>query len=204
MGERGRPRHPDRLTPAEWRVVDAVRHGLTNREIARRRGTSRDAVKFHVGNAVRKLGLTGRAELRAWRGAPADSALAGRAGEEAAVLGPIGQVSRTVADLGRAKAFYGDVLGLEHLYTFGDLAFFDCDGVRLFLTAGEPTGTESVLYFSVPDINAAYDALRSRGVELLGAPHLIFRHESGVEEWMAFFTDPDGHTTAIMSQVPPR
>ncbi|GAB3160547.1 hypothetical protein GCM10027258_76000 [Amycolatopsis stemonae] len=201
MGERGRPRHPDRLTPAEWRVVDAVRHGLTNREIATGRGTSQDAVKFHVGNAVRKLGLTGRAELRAWRGAPADSAL-GRASGEEPMLGPIGQVSRTVADLGRAKAFYGDVLGLDHLYTFGDLAFFDCDGVRLFLTAGEPNGPESVLYFKVPDIDAAYDTLRERGVEFLGAPHRIFRHESGVEEWMAFFTDPDGHPTALMSQLP--
>ncbi|MFJ1763222.1 VOC family protein [Amycolatopsis sp. NPDC088138] len=204
MGERGRPRHPDRLTPAEWRVVDAVRHGLTNREIARRRGTSPDAVKFHVGNAVRKLGLTGRADLRAWRGAPADSALAGRSTEEAAVLGPIGQVSRTVSDLGRAKVFYGDVLGLPHLYTYGDLAFYDCDGVRLFLTSGEPQGGESVLYFGVPDINAAYDTLRERGVEFLGAPHLIFRHESGVEEWMAFFTDPDGHTTAIMARADSR
>ena len=184
-------------------MVDAVRHGLTNREIARRRGTSQDAVKFHVGNAVRKLGLTGRAELRAWRGAPADSAL-GRATEEESMLGPIGQVSRTVADLGRAKEFSGEVLGLPHLYTFGDLAFFDCDGVRLFLTAGEPKGAESVLYFRVPDIDKAYDELRSRGVEFLGAPHRIFRHESGVEEWMAFFTDPDGHPTAIMAQVPPR
>jgi catechol 2,3-dioxygenase-like lactoylglutathione lyase family enzyme len=117
------------------------------------------------------------------------------------VLGPIGQVSRTVSDLDRAKAFYGDVLGLPHLYTFGDLAFYDCDGVRLFLTVGEPSGAESVLYFSVPDINAAYDTLRERGVEFLGAPHLIFRHDSGVEEWMAFFTDPDGHTTALMSKV---
>jgi predicted enzyme related to lactoylglutathione lyase len=117
------------------------------------------------------------------------------------MLGPIGQVSRTVADLGRAKAFYGDVLGLNHLYTFGDLAFFDCDGVRLFLAAGEPKATESVLYFSVPDIDAAYDALRERGVEFVGAPHLIFRHESGVEEWMAFFTDPDGHATAIMART---
>jgi catechol 2,3-dioxygenase-like lactoylglutathione lyase family enzyme len=120
------------------------------------------------------------------------------------VLGPIGQVSRTVSDLDRAKAFYGDVLGLPHLYTFGDLAFYDCDGVRLFLTVGEPNGPESVLYFDVPDINAAYDTLGERGVEFLGAPHLIFRHDSGIEEWMAFFTDPDGHTTALMSRVNPR
>ncbi|WJR75342.1 hypothetical protein [Bradyrhizobium sp. NP1] len=34
---RGRPAFDDLLTPAEWRVVEAVRHGLTNREIAARR-----------------------------------------------------------------------------------------------------------------------------------------------------------------------
>jgi hypothetical protein len=28
------------------------------------------------------------------------------------------------------------VLGLPHLYTYGDLAFFDCGGVRLFLSEG--------------------------------------------------------------------
>ena len=49
-------------------MVDAVRHGMRNREIAQRRGVSVDAVKFHVANAVRKLGLTRRAELRSWRG----------------------------------------------------------------------------------------------------------------------------------------
>jgi catechol 2,3-dioxygenase-like lactoylglutathione lyase family enzyme len=132
---------------------------------------------------------------------PADSALAsGERHEEELMLGPIGQVSRTVGDLGRAIDFYGETLGLKHLYTFGDLAFFDCDGVRLYLQKGEPAA-ESVLYFKVPDIGAAYDALRERGVEFAGAPHMIFKHESGIEEWMAFFTDPDGHNLAIMAQT---
>ena len=34
MTARGRPKHPDILTPAEWRVVNAVRHGMSNRLIA--------------------------------------------------------------------------------------------------------------------------------------------------------------------------
>jgi len=51
---RGRPPHPDVLTPAEWGVVEAVRHGLSNSQIARRREISLDAVKFHVANAVAK------------------------------------------------------------------------------------------------------------------------------------------------------
>jgi len=32
---------------------------------------------------------------------------------------------------------------------------------------------------------------------------LIHRHESGMEEWMAFFNDPEGHPLAIMAQVEP-
>jgi DNA-binding CsgD family transcriptional regulator/catechol 2,3-dioxygenase-like lactoylglutathione lyase family enzyme len=214
--KRGRPRHPDVLTPAEWAVVDAVRHGMSGPEIARRRGVSKDAVKFHVANAMVKLGLDSRASLRAWRGVPASSALArhattpvtairkedGMPDDDGLRLGPLGQVSRHVSDLARAEHWYGTVLGLPHLYTFGDLAFYDCGGVRLFLFAhGDGAGESSVLYFLVPDINAAYDTLTGRGVTFEGAPHMIHRHESGLEEWMAFFPDPDGHLLAIMSQV---
>jgi hypothetical protein len=32
---------------------------------------------------------------------------------------------------------------------------------------------------------------------------MIHRHESGVEEWMAFFEDVDGKALALMSQVGP-
>jgi catechol 2,3-dioxygenase-like lactoylglutathione lyase family enzyme len=59
-----------------------------------------------------------------------------------------------------------------------------------------------VLYFRVADIRAAHETLTARGVTFTSAPHLIHRHESGLEEWMAFFEDPDGHTLAIMAQVP--
>ncbi|HZX03165.1 VOC family protein [Kribbella sp.] len=204
MGKRGRPRHPDVLTPAEWRVVDMVRHGMSNRVIAQRRGISVDAVKFHVANALLKLGLHRRAELRTWRGVPADSALRGQGGAEMVQLGAIGQIARPVTDIERAVEFYRDVLGLPHLYTFGDLAFFDCGGTRLFLSAGEDTAGASTLYFRVDDINAAYDELRDRGVRFENAPHLIHKHDDGVEEWMAFFPDPDGQLLAIMAQVPTR
>ncbi|WP_130384008.1 VOC family protein [Kribbella sp. VKM Ac-2569] len=203
MGTRGRPRHPDVLTPAEWQVVHAVRHGMSNREIARRREVSVDAVKFHVANALMKLGLDRRAELRTWRGVPADSALRGQGGAEMVQLGAIGQIARPVTDIEQAVDFYGGVLGLLHLYTFGDLAFFDCGGTRLFLSANEGPADPSVLYFRVDDIQAAYDELQARGVEFEQAPHLIHKHDNGVEEWMAFFPDPDGHLLAIMAQTEP-
>src|SRR6476660_9195063 len=95
---RGRPRHDDVLTPAEWRVVEAVRHGMGNATIARRQGVSPDAVKFHVANVLLKLGLDSRAELRRWDGVRRDSRLHGKeaAMDEDIGLGPLGQVSRTV------------------------------------------------------------------------------------------------------------
>lgn len=207
MGERGRPPHPDVLTPAEWEVLDWVRHGVPNRVIAAQRRTSLDAVKFHVANLLDKLEATSRAELRHWRGAPADSPLSRTRCIEVAgtfALGPIGQIALTVSNLETAEPFYRDVLGLKHLYTFGNLSFFDCHGTRLFLTAAtdeEHSRNHSVVYFQVPDINHAYDALRARGAPFDGAPHMIHRHQDGTEEWMAFFRDPDGNLLAIMAQA---
>lgn len=198
---RGRPPHDDQLTPAEWSVVEWVRHGLTNRQIAAQHGIGVDAVKFHVGNALGKLGLADRRQLRRWDGVRRDSAL--KRGEkdmtDSTALGPIGQVSRTVADLGQAIRFYGETLGLPHLYTFGELAFFDCGGTRLYLHQTD-VAPESCLYFEVRDIHAAAREFEAKGVNFLGAPHLIHRHEDGTEEWMAFFTDPEGRTLALMAQ----
>ena len=95
MTGRGRPPHDDILTPAEWRVVEAVRHGLSNRAIAGRRRISEDAVKFHVTNVLAKLGLKTRAQLRQWNGVAANSALHAREkGMTDTKLGPLGQVSR--------------------------------------------------------------------------------------------------------------
>jgi DNA-binding CsgD family transcriptional regulator/catechol 2,3-dioxygenase-like lactoylglutathione lyase family enzyme len=202
---RGRPPHDDILTPAEWRVLEFVRHGLTNRRIAERQGISGDAAKYHVANMLQKLGFASRAELRAWNGVNRGSvrSSAGRQQEEEWAMGPIGQVSRQVRDVAAARTWYGEVLGLPHLYSFGNLAFFDCGGVRLFLSESEQAGEgESILYFRVPDIAAAQERLTAQGAEFINAPHMIHRHEDGTEEWMAFFKDNEGRPLAIMAQVP--
>jgi DNA-binding CsgD family transcriptional regulator/catechol 2,3-dioxygenase-like lactoylglutathione lyase family enzyme len=207
---RGRPPYDDVLTPAEWAIVHAVRHGMSNARIALRRGISRDAVKYHVRNAVQKLGLRNRAALKRWSGVPKNSAAyRGRRNQETGMtatheleLGPIGQISRSVRDIDAACEWYGKVLGLKHLFTFGKLAFFDLGGTRLYLSAENPEPQpESTLYLRVDDIAAAYAELGARGVEFKGAPHMIHRHPDGTEEWMAFFLDPEGRYLALMSQV---
>lgn len=205
MSRRGRPPHEDVLTPAEWRVADAVRHGMSNARIARGQGVSRDAVKFHLSNIVGKLDLDGRDQLRHWPGRPKGGATLGSdIMTSTKTFGALGQISRSVTDIAAAEAWWRDVLRVPHLYTFGDLAFFDCGGTRLMLSAEIGQKEQAnVLYFAVADIAASYEELRERGIIFLGAPHMIHRHQDGTEEWMAFFSDNEGRPLAIMSQVKP-
>ena len=202
---RGRPPHADLLTPAEWRTVHAVQHGMTNVEIARRRGVSLNAVKFHMANALGKLGLRNRRELRAWFRAPRDSTLAGRKNMSKEVkISAVGQIARSVSNTLASEKWYREVLGLPHLYTFGTLAFFDCGGTRLMLSEEGGATKESILYLRVADIAAAHQQLAARGAAFTHAPHMIHRHADGTEEWMAFFTDPDGRPLALIEAVPPK
>lgn len=115
----------------------------------------------------------------------------------------IGQIALTVDDVERATAFYRDALGIPFLFAAPpQLAFFDCGGMRLMLSApegGTAPGGGSVLYFKVADIDAAFDTLRDRGVAFVDEPHLIAKLATG-ELWMAFFRDPAGNLLALMSE----
>ena len=64
---RGRPPHPDILTPAEQRVLEELRRGGTNVEIAVRLGRSTETVRTHIASMLSKLDLADRHELAAWR-----------------------------------------------------------------------------------------------------------------------------------------
>ena len=118
------------------------------------------------------------------------------------------QVAQRAADLDRAVAFYGDVLGLELLARFDPpgLAFFDLGGTRLLLEGGAPS---AILYLATDDIEAAVERLERQGVEILERPQMIQRDDAGdfgppgSEEWMAFFTDSEGNTLAYSERRPP-
>lgn len=209
---RGRPAHPDVLTPAEWRVLDLVRHGLGRAEIARRRSTTVDSVKYHLANISGKLGVSTR-QLRHWPGIPTTTHLArsrrtdpGMSASTTTRLGTIGQVSLSIRDVARAERFYGETLGLPHVFTFGDLAFFDADGIRLYLHRKDEADWRpgSVVYFLVDDIHVAQERLAQAGVHFTGEPHVIYTDDAtGTEEWMTFFDDGEGNTLALMSRVSP-
>ncbi len=82
------------------------------------------------------------------------------------------------------------------------MAFFDCDGVRLMLSLPEKPEFDhpsSILYFKVPDIQAAHSALSGRGARFEGEPHMVHKTEAS-ELWMAFFRDSEGNFLALMSE----
>jgi DNA-binding CsgD family transcriptional regulator/predicted enzyme related to lactoylglutathione lyase len=203
---KGRPAYEDVLTPAEWRTLHAIQHGMSNREIAIRRRMSLDAVKYHVKNIRAKLGIESRVHLRQWFRAPAESVLKRGSGamKNSFEIVAVGQVARTVKDIETTKRFYGETLGLEHLYTFGKLTFFQCGSTRLMLTTEQAVNpNESILYLRVPDIERAHASLVAAGVTFVSAPHMIYKHPDGTEEWMGFFNDPEGRLLAIMAQAKP-
>jgi methylmalonyl-CoA/ethylmalonyl-CoA epimerase len=118
-------------------------------------------------------------------------------------LSRLGQIALNAHDLDRAVAFYRDGLGLPFLFRAPNLAFFDCAGVRLMLALSERPELDhpgSILYFSVDDLNSAYETLAPRGVTFTDQPHLIARMPDH-DLWMAFFVDSEGNPLGLMSEV---
>ena len=118
-------------------------------------------------------------------------------------LSTIGQILVPVRDAVAATAFYRDALGLPFLFAFPHMAFFDANGVRLYLSEPESADFrgKATLYFKVPDIEAAVAALEARGVAFDERPSVVHRDPS-YELWMCFTKDPDGNNIGLMSEVP--
>ena len=123
------------------------------------------------------------------------------------LLGPIGQIALAVPDVASAVRFYRDDLGLRLLFEAPPgLAFFDCGGIRLMLSAPEngqaAAPSTGAIYFRVADIRAAHAALSARGVKFEDEPHLIARMPDH-ELWMCFVRDPGGNLLGLMAEVRP-
>ena len=116
----------------------------------------------------------------------------------------LGQIAINAQDVERAAGFYENVLGLKLLFKAPPgLAFFDCGGVRLMLDRAEKPEFDhpsSVLYFSVPDIQAAFGKLKEDGVHFEDEPHVIAKMPTH-DLWMTFFRDSEGNLLALMSEV---
>jgi methylmalonyl-CoA/ethylmalonyl-CoA epimerase len=120
-------------------------------------------------------------------------------------LSAIEQIAVPVHDLDRAVEFYRDKLGMKHLFTVPpNLAFFDCDGLRLMLSLPakpEFDHPSSIIYYKVDDIQQAFAILTERGVHFEEAP--IFVADMGTYDlWLGSFRDSENNILAVMSHVP--
>lgn len=119
-------------------------------------------------------------------------------------LATIGQIHLSVSDVDASVAFYRDVLGLPLLFRVPKqpMAFFDCDGVRLYIGQPETEDyrTRGMVYFSVPDLGEAFATLSERGVTFMEEPHVVHKNEHS-EIRMAFFRDLDDNNLALMAEV---
>ncbi len=116
-------------------------------------------------------------------------------------LSTIGQIAITVTEIDRAISFYRDTLGLEFLFQFPNLGFFDCAGVRLMLSGSQKfvPSDNCALYFRVADIRRAHESLAGRGVVFESEPRIVARMPDH-DLWIAAFRDPDRNLLALMCE----
>ncbi len=119
-------------------------------------------------------------------------------------LSAIKQIAINAHDIERAVAFYRDKLGMKHVFSVPpNLAFFDCDGIRLMLSLPakpEFDHPSSIIYFNVGDIQQAAQTLSERGVQFEEQP--IFVADMGTYDlWLASFRDSENNLMALMSEV---
>jgi methylmalonyl-CoA/ethylmalonyl-CoA epimerase len=120
------------------------------------------------------------------------------------MLSQLGQIAYNVADVDRTETFYEQTLGLKKMYRYGDLVFFDCNGVRLLLAKpenGEAVVTQGAIYFKVPDLPAAVADLKGRNAPFIDTMHLVAPMPDH-DLWMTFVRDPDGHLIGLMMEAP--
>ena len=116
----------------------------------------------------------------------------------------IRQISIPVHDPDRAVAFYRDILGFALLFRAGNLAFFDCGGIRLMLSPPEKPEFDhpsSILYFKVDDIERAYAQLQAAKVKTEGVPNLVAKMPDH-DLWLAAFRDSEDNLLCLMAEVP--
>ena len=118
-------------------------------------------------------------------------------------LSSIMQILVPVSDVEKAAGFYEDVLQLPLLFKYPGNAFFDADGVRLYLA--QPTEPDfdgrASIYFRVADVSATFDRLEAAGAKVRTRPTIAHRDDD-YDLWLAFVQDLDGNNIGLMREAP--
>jgi catechol-2,3-dioxygenase len=114
-------------------------------------------------------------------------------------------VMLTASDLGVAKQFYGDKVGLDVLFESDEFVTFGCGGdSRLVVTRSSARTNEQQTKASwrVVDVAAEVAELRARGVEVAEYDSPGLKTSDGVADvgfaLSAWFADPGGNTIGLL------
>jgi catechol-2,3-dioxygenase len=109
------------------------------------------------------------------------------------------------SDLGVAKEFYGERIGLEVLLESDDFVTFRCGGDSRLVVTKSTTGTseeQTKASWRVDDIAAEVSELRSRGVEIREYDEEWLKTVDGVADvgfaLAAWFIDPSGNILGLL------
>jgi catechol-2,3-dioxygenase len=108
-------------------------------------------------------------------------------------------------DLGVAKEFYGEKVGLEVLLESDDFVTFRCGGDSRLVVTKSTSGTseaQTKASWRVDDIAAEVSELRSRGVEICEFDEEWLKTVDGVADvgfaLAAWFIDPSGNNIGLL------
>jgi methylmalonyl-CoA/ethylmalonyl-CoA epimerase len=114
------------------------------------------------------------------------------------------QIGIRIYELNRAVEFYSKLLNSSPtaIFPVPGFAFFDLEGVRLFLDKNGYTGA---VYLQVENVVAEINQLKARGIRVVTEPHVVFPDNEGIfdkpgDEWLAFIEDSEGNTIGLMSR----
>ncbi len=112
----------------------------------------------------------------------------------------------SVDDLSKAKAFYGEILGLkvEDTHATGSLKVYLNDHAWVFVypKSDHQPATFTILNFEVKDIEKAVQDLKDKGVAFEDYPDMNLGEDSIARDdkgpLIAWFTDPAGNIISVL------
>lgn len=106
----------------------------------------------------------------------------------------IQQIHIQVENIERAIDFYENVLGLKLVMSFPDqnMAFFDCNGTRLYLGKNPEYDSKAFVYYESDNLDKDFQALKAKQVFIIKEPMIIHKTIDS-ESWLCAFKDSEGN-----------
>ena len=120
----------------------------------------------------------------------------------ASELNGVLQIAIPARDVERATAFYRDTLGFKLLMNGPNMAFLDCDGIRIYLDANPgraEAGGNSLVYFRATNIDRSYASFKESDVTIHRPPHIIASFPKS-DLWLMWIRDSESNLLGIMEE----